>query len=161
VRGTGDTRKELSWIWVHRGFKINVEDGADDSNNLLRAEWCRSRARVRRAQEEVLIVKEEMRRTLEYLSWAATRWEETKNDGEVSEGKKDRRDRVEKGIVEGRAAYATEQASIQLGLKVKFEGMWSSGSEAGIDDDEDDVEELVKKEEGSDDEDIDDEDGYD
>ncbi|KAL0563618.1 hypothetical protein V5O48_018447, partial [Marasmius crinis-equi] len=160
--GTGETRRQLSWIWTYRGFKINVEDGADDSNDLLRAEWCRSRARVRRAQEEVELVKEEMRRTIEYMSWAARRWEELRENSERAEEKKERRERVEKGIVEGRAAYAREQADIQLALRTKFEGMWCTGGEAADDDDEGDGEGLSKVEDNESDDDalLDDDDGY-
>ena len=45
--GTGETRKEFSWIWLTTPF---VDDN-DDSDDILRAEWARSRARVRRTSE--------------------------------------------------------------------------------------------------------------
>ncbi|KAL0570776.1 hypothetical protein V5O48_011179, partial [Marasmius crinis-equi] len=161
VHRTGETRKTLSWIWTFRGFKINVEDGADDSNELIRAEWCRSRARVRRAQEEVLLVREEMRWTLEYLEWAVRRWEELKEVGEMEEEQKDRGSRIEKGIAEGHSAYALEQASIQLALREKFQTLWSpdtpdtahgeDGDKDGPAEDEGEEEEVE----------IDEDDGYD
>lgn len=37
--GTGETAKVLSWIWT-AGLSTPVEDGADDGNEILRAEWC-------------------------------------------------------------------------------------------------------------------------
>ena len=40
----------------------------------LRIEWCRTRARAMRWSEEVLLVQEEMRRVLEYMSWLANWW---------------------------------------------------------------------------------------
>ena len=63
--GTGETRRVLSWIWSakHSG---EGEDGEDD---ILRVEWSKSRARVNRTSEEVLRLKEEMRRVLETLKY--------------------------------------------------------------------------------------------
>ncbi|KAL0564323.1 hypothetical protein V5O48_017724 [Marasmius crinis-equi] len=74
--GTGETRKMVSWIWTSGGG-LDLEDGANEnSNEVLCSEWCKSRARVMRAEEEVLLVKEEMRWMLEYLSWSASEWEQ-------------------------------------------------------------------------------------
>ena len=41
----------------------------------LRIEWCRVRARAMRWSEEVLLLREEMRRVLVFLEWQATWWE--------------------------------------------------------------------------------------
>ncbi|KAK7022747.1 hypothetical protein VNI00_016981 [Paramarasmius palmivorus] len=52
VHGTGETRKQHSWIWT-AGGSINVGDGAEgEDNQILCSEWCRSRAQVKRAEEE-------------------------------------------------------------------------------------------------------------
>ncbi|KAL0576618.1 hypothetical protein V5O48_005376 [Marasmius crinis-equi] len=139
VHGTGETRKTLSWIWTHRGHKINLEDGVDDSE-LLRAEWCRSRARKMRAEEEVMLVREEMRRTLQYLEWAAQQWESRKDSGEV----------VKRALKEGRAAFAVEQAAIQRGLRDKFARMWDNGADVKKEEDNDDIEEPEGEEEEAD-----------
>ena len=56
--GTGETRKELSWIW--RTTAINIDDIKDDNDNILRVEWCRSRARSKRGKEQVEKTREEM-----------------------------------------------------------------------------------------------------
>ena len=61
--GTGKGRKLLLWIWTG-GIPTSIEDGADEGNEILRAEWCRSRARMKHAKEEVRLVKEEMDRTI-------------------------------------------------------------------------------------------------
>ncbi|KAK7016446.1 hypothetical protein VNI00_018883 [Paramarasmius palmivorus] len=75
VHGTGETRKGYSWIW-YAGRKIDVRDGADERDNeILRSEWCKSRARANRMTEEVLMLREEMRRGLAYLEWAAKEWD--------------------------------------------------------------------------------------
>ncbi|KAL0578101.1 hypothetical protein V5O48_003880 [Marasmius crinis-equi] len=129
VHGTGETRKRLSWIWTHRGRKISLEDGVDD-NELLREEWCKSRARMQRAEEEEMLVREEMRRTLAYLEWAADQWDKKRDTGEI----------VKKPLKEGRAAYAVEQAAIQRGLRDKFSKLWGEGPEAENADEEDDAE---------------------
>ncbi|KAK7017487.1 hypothetical protein VNI00_018616 [Paramarasmius palmivorus] len=112
--GTGETRKELSWIWLSGGG-IDVEDGADEnSNEVLRTEWCKSRARARRAKEEVLLVQEEMRRTLEYLEWRAQQWEAC---GEETLNREDAEQ-------EGSRAYALAQAELQRALKDAFTVEW-------------------------------------
>ncbi len=47
---------------------------SNDDDDILRAEWSRSRARVRRAAEEVALLREEMNRVLLFLEWTATQW---------------------------------------------------------------------------------------
>lgn len=73
-QGTGEARKQLSWIWT-TSKALNIDDNTDDNDNVLRLEWCRSRARAMRAKEEVLKVREEMMQTLRYLEWCAKGWE--------------------------------------------------------------------------------------
>jgi hypothetical protein len=52
-----------------------VTDNPDNSNdNILRVEWVKSCARAARACEEVLLLREEMRRVLEYLQWELRWW---------------------------------------------------------------------------------------
>lgn len=70
-KGTGETRKELSWIWLTTPLSLD----ANEEDDILRAEWARSRARVRRATEEVTLLREEMRRVLEFLKWKAKWWD--------------------------------------------------------------------------------------
>ncbi|KAJ7617538.1 hypothetical protein DFH06DRAFT_1145211 [Mycena polygramma] len=40
----------------------------------MRVEWCRAKARKVRWEEEVLLLREEMRRVLRYLDWEAETW---------------------------------------------------------------------------------------
>lgn len=70
--GTGETRRTLSWIWTVEGVKNSA--AGEPSDDILRAEWCKSRARANCATEEVLLLKEEMRRTLAFLNWRAGWW---------------------------------------------------------------------------------------
>lgn len=43
-QGTGESREKLSWIWWTT--PVSMKDGADPENELLRMEWCKSRARM-------------------------------------------------------------------------------------------------------------------
>ncbi|KDR69912.1 hypothetical protein GALMADRAFT_47993, partial [Galerina marginata CBS 339.88] len=51
--GTGETRRTLSWIWTSTS---NTPDPGDSSDDILRAEWAKSRARAARGTEEVLLL---------------------------------------------------------------------------------------------------------
>ncbi|KAK7027459.1 hypothetical protein VNI00_015204 [Paramarasmius palmivorus] len=111
VHGTGETRKSHSWIWW-AGGTIDLADGADENaNEILRSEWCKSRARKLRAREEVLLLREEMRRTLEYLAWRAREWVQS---ADIDDGTQSR------ALTEGKKAYALAQASMQRRLQASF-----------------------------------------
>ncbi|KAF9471153.1 hypothetical protein BDN70DRAFT_783782, partial [Pholiota conissans] len=51
--GTGETRRTLSWIWM---TSSRSRDPADETDEILRSEWAKSRARVNRSTEEVLLL---------------------------------------------------------------------------------------------------------
>jgi hypothetical protein len=110
--GTGLTRRTLSWIWTTR--PVNVEDGADDGDIVLRAEWCKSRARAARAEEEVILLREEMRRTLKFLEWRANWWRQRVSMRPMSD------------IVmrEALRAFALDQAALQDRLAISFKELW-------------------------------------
>jgi hypothetical protein len=85
----------------------------------------KSKARVDRWNEEVQLVKEEMRRVLAFLEWKAKWW-------------MDRRGRdlgVRPDIADGIRAYAAEQAHINRELARSFKMHWES---VGRDDKQDD-----------------------
>lgn len=111
-RGTGETRKEISWIW--QAIPTSLDD--NESNDLLRAEWARSRARVRRATEEVALLLEEMRRVRATLEWKATEWDL----------RQDARPDVSVELREGIRAYAVEQAALQRMLASSFQVTWKT-----------------------------------
>ena len=83
-------------------------------------EWVKSRARAKRATEEVMMVKEEMRRTVESLGWEAKEWEKRaacrSEQGEV----------LDPGLQEGLRAYAHDQADLQTSLQKHFRSMWQA-----------------------------------
>jgi len=110
--GTGETRRTLSWIWTTQ----RADSSDDEQDDILRAEWSKSRARATRTWEEVLRLKEEMRRVLESLEWKLRWWKALLES----------RDDVGKDIREGLRAYAISQSSMQLALAEKFRELWKS-----------------------------------
>ncbi|TFK60104.1 hypothetical protein BDN72DRAFT_779836, partial [Pluteus cervinus] len=111
-------RRKISWIWGVLGdddSALNNEELQDD----LRIEWCKSRARAKRWQEEVLLLQEEMKRVLLFLENEAKTWKF--RAGFQSE---------EKGMrSEGRCAYALQQAGLREELRLHFEDMWKDVDE--------------------------------
>lgn len=112
--GTGETRRTLLWIWTVEGVR-NI-DSDDVSDDILRAEWAKSCARANRSREEVSLLKEEMRRTIESLEWWSQWWKDkpTSWPGVLSQ------------LSEGMKAYAVEQAGIQKDLADSFELLWET-----------------------------------
>jgi len=110
--GTGETRRLLSWIWTTPG--LSGQDSTESGDDILRAEWCRSRARVNRATEEVKRLHEEMRRTLVFLNHQATLWDRRKTDRVVDGA----------SLQEGLAGYAAKQSSLQTFLSDDFTQRW-------------------------------------
>jgi hypothetical protein len=136
--GTGETRRTLSWIWLTGNVAANQEDEGDE---ILQVEWAKSRARAARAVEEVLLLREEMRRVIEFLKWKSEWW--------VSRAEHQSED---KGMAEGLHAYAHKQASLQNSLSQHFQLVWKTPLEDlsvdgsivdGVDDDDSDGEEAI------------------
>lgn len=111
--GTGETRRTLSWIWTTKSRSPNPDDEGDD---ILQTEWAKSRARAARCQEEILLLKEEMRRVLAFLNWKSSWWLNRRNS----------RVDITSDIVEGLQAYAETQADLQQSLKEHFCTIWKS-----------------------------------
>lgn len=148
-KGTGETRRELSWIWLTTPLSLD----ASEEDDILRAEWARSRARVRRATEEVMLLREEMRRVLAFLKWKAKWWDD----------RVDARSVKGHSLKEGINAYAVEQARLQRTLSVSFLALWKTplaeieGVLQGLDHDVPEAD--VNNPEGADEDGEDDEDG--
>lgn len=115
--GTGETRRTLSWIWLMESR--GVAEDAERNDDILRAEWAMSRARATRATEEVLLLREEMRRVLAFLDWKAQQWIE----------KREGREPHDDALAEGLAAYASEQAQLQRDLGMGFREEWKGSLE--------------------------------
>jgi len=134
--GTGETRRTLSWIWlVERGD--GTHEGADggQSDDILRSEWAKSRARSNRATEEVRLLREEMRRLVEFLNWKARWWTERQT----------LRSSNNKALLEGITSYAIKQARVQRELGALAQNLFKTPLEeidaalgGGDDEDEED-----------------------
>lgn len=81
--------------------------------DILRVIWARGKARGDRWTEEVVIVLEEMRRTLAFCLWKSTWWRERQN---TRSGSADLQD--------GATAYALKQAYIWESMAESFVTQW-------------------------------------
>ncbi|KAG2101825.1 uncharacterized protein F5147DRAFT_746912 [Suillus discolor] len=113
-RGLGQGYQMTSWIWLTLGVQDDM-----GLNDVLRVEWAKSRARAQWWNEEVLLLKEEMRRTRQFLAWHAQQW---RSVTELSH--------QDAQIVAGAAAYAQRQATIQHALLARFTSLWGTGVSA-------------------------------
>jgi hypothetical protein len=102
-------------------------------NIALRVEWCKTRARAHRWQEECLLLAEEIRRVLAYFNWRMEWWKENAaNAGIIFDNIKDInpgpiRDMLERAnshIIAGKRAYALRQADIQLRMHNTCQSKW-------------------------------------
>ena len=79
-------------------------------------EWSKSYARSQRWQEEVELLKEEMRRTLKFLEWKSSLWSSKalfRPDHPSSSA-----------LHEGLNAYALRQANVFTSLHDHFQSLW-------------------------------------
>jgi hypothetical protein len=131
----GESRRTVSWLW------LAVGDGSDNDLDLqngkalshvqhkviidlfvslgLRVEWAKAYARKRRWTEEVLLIKEEMRRTIEFHRYKAKWW----NDRRAS-----LMSPSSNLLSSGVHAYASRQAHLHMHLVKRFTILWSKGS---------------------------------
>jgi len=118
--GTGETKRTLSWIWL-AGRPDGAFEGSDNNNDsILRAEWCKSRARVNRSVEEVKTMREEMRRLIESLDWEARWWTKRHASRVVAD----------KALTEGLISYAVKQTAIKRELIASFQRLFKTPLEA-------------------------------
>ncbi|KIK60610.1 hypothetical protein GYMLUDRAFT_59372 [Collybiopsis luxurians FD-317 M1] len=108
--------KTISWIWKNAGIDPRNQDSI---NGALRIAWCKSRARVRRWQEEGLFVQEEMRRTLCFFDVQASEWANRAEKAKAIRGPDDSEE-----FAQGRVAYAMRQASIRRKIRDYAEARW-------------------------------------
>ncbi|KAL1736713.1 hypothetical protein EV714DRAFT_198405 [Schizophyllum commune] len=107
---TGEGRRTVSWIW--KGVETDGSEGSVYQG--IKVEYCKAFSRVRRWREEVALLQEEMRRTLETLEWKARQWD-----------RREREDARADAVGEGARAYSRKRARAYRELKARFEAMWS------------------------------------
>jgi hypothetical protein len=82
----------------------------------LRVEWCKALARSSRYIEEVMLLREEMRRTIAYGQTAAMQWENLAVAGLPGASAE---------VIEGRCAYAAEQAATERARCIDLQQRWT------------------------------------
>lgn len=88
----------------------------------MRVEYLKTRARARRAQEEVRYIQEERHRILLSLEYTALVWDRRESQAAHIPG-------VSCPIIQqGLAAYAAKQARIRRGLADKFKVLWNTAA---------------------------------
>ncbi|KAJ7088008.1 hypothetical protein B0H15DRAFT_949821 [Mycena belliarum] len=108
----GTSKRVMSWIWTTRGALDDEEGRLHES---IRVEWSRALARKDRWTEEVMLLREEMRRVLRYLGWQAGWWRERLAP----------RTNVSREVAAGIRAYALKQASWHDRLAGHFRVKWN------------------------------------
>ncbi len=109
-----------SWIWLIprlAGATDNPESTDDVTDQSMRTEWTKAKARRDRWDEEFLLVQEEMRRVVVYLIWKADWWRE----------QGDRRQVNDPSLAQGLSAYAEFQASNWEHLAESCASKWTPG----------------------------------
>ncbi|KAJ7097104.1 hypothetical protein B0H15DRAFT_945777 [Mycena belliarum] len=107
----GTSKKVMSWIWTSPGA---LDDGEQQLHESVRVEWARARARKVRWEEEVMTLREEMRRVLRYLAWQSAWWRSHAG----------LRADLSPEIGAGVRAYALKQAHWHDKLAAFFEKKW-------------------------------------
>ena len=82
----------------------------------LRVEWSKTRARAARWREEILLLEEEMRRSIESCLWRSHWWQ----------SRAQQRAESESHIAEGLAAYAWEQSLVEQHRAICWATQWSA-----------------------------------
>lgn len=102
--------RQLSWIWrVQLPLRVSTEIG-----DSMRVEWAKSRARAMRWGEEIVLLREEMRRVIQYLDWKSRWWKE------LCIGRSDAHPETRRG----QAAYAHKQADMFRNMGLSFAQKW-------------------------------------
>ncbi|KAF8054677.1 hypothetical protein FPV67DRAFT_1568861 [Lyophyllum atratum] len=108
--------RTVSWIWTRFGDGSQL-NGREALQDILRIEWCKSKARADRWSEEVQLLLEEMRRVLQFFETMATKWKQ-RSEGSCFVQKDSTSDS------EGLQAYAARQASQFRAMKDHCKHMW-------------------------------------
>ncbi|KAJ3821460.1 hypothetical protein F5880DRAFT_1614672 [Lentinula raphanica] len=114
IRGAGETRRLVSWIWVAADGQTGL--ATDDALYAgLRVEFCKAYSRVRRWKEEIQLLQEEMRRCLVSLEHQAKQWEALSLVPQFNSLH-----------AEGASAYGHKQAAVKRKIADRFRGLWAS-----------------------------------
>jgi hypothetical protein len=88
--------------------------------DYMRVDWARAQERAKRFEEEIELCTEEMRRTLLFFSWSASKWEKRAEDRANSNSP------PSDNVIQGLRAYAYRRSSMFQGLVISFVDDWYS-----------------------------------
>ncbi|KAF6758787.1 hypothetical protein DFP72DRAFT_807241 [Ephemerocybe angulata] len=114
--GDSEGSRSVSWIWKSRSTPVTLS--SEEDIEALRIEFLKSRARAHRWAEEVLLLEEEMRRTLQFFKYKAEWWSSRQKStigGTTSD------------YEEGFSAYALSQQTVYETLRLECEKRWEAG----------------------------------
>ncbi|KAJ6461547.1 hypothetical protein C8R47DRAFT_1225796, partial [Mycena vitilis] len=114
----GETHRTLSWIW----YAASTSTYTDTAPLALRVEWCKAYSRSNRWHEELVVVEEEMRRTIESGYYAERQWRARATARTVMLGTTRP---IDDAVKEGVRAYALEQADRERRTCAKLEVDWA------------------------------------
>ncbi len=113
----GEGHRMSSWIWRMPGLNTNQaaqNPESDPFNATVRMEWAKTKARAERWEEEVFLLREEMRRAIVDMEWRAEQWITRVNA----------RPNVSSDLLQGLMAYAYKQADIQSSFASRYALTW-------------------------------------
>ncbi|KAJ8503052.1 hypothetical protein ONZ45_g11202 [Pleurotus djamor] len=117
----GEGSWEVSWIWRVPGVYNNSDVSLNDG---LRVEWAKSRARSLRWNEELLLVKEEMRRVRATFRHRASVWQERANYTPSTTNGATHLLATDTTLLQGLNAYAHRQRLVNKRLHASFTALW-------------------------------------
>ncbi|KAL1749892.1 hypothetical protein FB107DRAFT_280174 [Schizophyllum commune] len=117
---TGEGRRVTSWIWYGAGTSDPDAEGTELYEGV-RVEWCKAFARLRRWQEQILLLREEMRRTEVSLKHRASLWGQ-RASSEARDG----------ALGEGARAYALSQQRAYNQLRDHFCKLWNAAPQVRL-----------------------------
>ncbi|KAJ7697293.1 hypothetical protein B0H16DRAFT_1706245 [Mycena metata] len=102
--------KTFSWIWTNGG---GPGDDEAELHKSVRVEWSKAKARRERWEEEVELLREEMKRVLRFLRWRAVTG-------------------VPRELAAGLAAYAARQAALHREIAWRFKASWDKSAATAV-----------------------------
>jgi hypothetical protein len=127
-------KKTFSWIWTAGGGPGEDEEDLHECKLLVisylvartdkrvtavRVEWSKAKARKERWEEEVDMLREEMKRVLRFLRWRSLWWETRRTTRQTD---------VSRELAAGLEAYAARQAALHREIARRFKTAWDTSA---------------------------------
>ncbi|KAJ7067733.1 hypothetical protein B0H15DRAFT_794124 [Mycena belliarum] len=121
---TGEGRRTLSWIWyTGAAGGMGEREQSAAANEALRAEWCKGKARAARWREEIILLEEEMRRSIVSSQYMASTWEQRASLRAATEPEGG--EELPAELAEGLAGYAFEHAATARARADTLQAAWA------------------------------------